>query len=81
MPLDPALMQGAQPDLRLADLPPSPFLTALDQNGDAQLDGLDLPDAPDAFGHTPGPERRAPTARAEMRRRLDRVARYGRRKA
>ncbi|KAF2630195.1 hypothetical protein BU25DRAFT_408770 [Macroventuria anomochaeta] len=79
MPLDPALMQGVQ---HLADLPPSPFLAAKGQNGDAQSGGLDLPDAPpDTYGHTGGPERRAPSARAEMRRRLDRVARYGRRGA
>lgn len=85
MPLDPALMQGVQ---HLADLPPSPFLAAQTQNGDAQLGGLDLPDAPqhvnglqNGYAHTGGPQRRAPGARAEMRRRLDRVARYGRRGA
>ena len=79
MPLDPALMQGVQ---RLADLPPSPFLAAQGQNGNAQVGGTDLPDAPaSSYGHTGGPQRRAPSARAEMRRRLDRVARYGRRGA
>ena len=79
LPLDPALMQGVQ---HLAELPPSPFLAAQGQNGDAQLGGIDLPDAPpapDTYAHTGGPQRRVPTARAEMRRRLDRVARYGRR--
>lgn len=77
MPLDPALVQGVQ---HLADIPPSPFLAAQGQNGDAQLGGLNLPNAShEAFGHSGGPERRAPTARAEMRRRLNRVARYGRR--
>jgi GNAT superfamily N-acetyltransferase len=79
MPLDPALIQSVRPDLSLADLPPSPFLAAQGQNGDAQSVDINLPDAPNSFGHTAGPERRAPTARAEMRRRLDRVARYGRR--
>ncbi|KAF9700893.1 hypothetical protein EKO04_000578 [Ascochyta lentis] len=78
MPLDPALMRGVQ---HLADLPPSPFLAAQSQKGDARLGGLDQPDASEPYRHTGGPQRRAPTARAEMRRRLDRVARYGRRGA
>lgn len=78
MPLDPALMHDVQ---RLADLPPSPFLAAQGQNGHARLGDIDLPNIPDSYEHTGGPQRRAPTARAEMRRRLDRVARYGRRAA
>ncbi|KAJ4334767.1 Protein spt10 [Ascochyta clinopodiicola] len=78
MPLDPALMRGVQ---HLADLPPSPFLAAQGQDGEPHLGELDLPDAPASYGRTGGPQRRAPTARAEMRRRLDRVARYGRRGA
>ncbi|KAJ4384727.1 Protein spt10 [Didymella sp. IMI 355093] len=93
MPLDPALMQGVQ---HLADLPPSPFLAARGESGDAHPKGQDSPrpdaprndyaharnNAPDSsYAHTGGPQRRAPSARAEMRRRLDRVARYGRRDA
>ncbi|KZM22663.1 Protein spt10 [Ascochyta rabiei] len=78
MPLDPALVRGVQ---HLADLPPSPFLAAQGQSGDSHLGGLDLPDAPESYRRTSGPQRRAPTARAEMRRRLDRVARYGQRGA
>lgn len=92
MPLDPALMQGVQ---HLADLPPSPFLAAQSRNGDTHLVSQDRPllDAPangytqtrnnasdSSYAHTGGPQRR-PSARAEMRRRLDRVARYGRRDA
>jgi GNAT superfamily N-acetyltransferase len=92
LPLDPALMQGVQ---HLADLPPSPFLAAQVANGDAHAGNQDvpLPDAPPngypqtrnnasggSYAHTGGPQRR-PSARAEMRRRLDRVARYGRRDA
>ncbi|KAJ8107784.1 hypothetical protein OPT61_g8627 [Boeremia exigua] len=75
MPLDPALMHGVQ---HLADLPPSPFLAAQSQMEDAGLDGHNLPDvSADTYGHTGGPQRRAPRARAEMRRRLDRVASDG----
>ncbi|KAF1365081.1 hypothetical protein EJ07DRAFT_161194 [Lizonia empirigonia] len=76
MPLDPALMHGVHP---LADLPPNPFLAAQNQTADDQLGGPDVPEAPAAYAHTGGPQRRAPNARVEMRRRLDRVARYGRR--
>lgn len=74
MPLDPALIQEVK---HLSDLPPSPFLAAQGHNGDAQIGGLDLLDAKDAFGHSSRPEQRASTARTEMRRRLDRVAQYG----
>ncbi|KAF1922634.1 histone acetyltransferase Spt10 [Didymella exigua CBS 183.55] len=92
MPLDPALMQGVQ---HLADLPPSPFLAAQGGSRAAQS-GHDvaLPDAPQdgyartasnassgSYTNTGGPQRRAPSARTEMRRRLERVARYGRRDA
>lgn len=92
IPLDPALMQGVQ---RLADLPPSPFLAAQSVNGDAHAGGQDvsLPDvlpsryaptrtnpADSSYAHTGGPQRRS-SARAEMRRRMDRVARYGSRDA
>ncbi|KAH6637671.1 hypothetical protein C7974DRAFT_389962 [Boeremia exigua] len=79
LPLDPVLMQGVQ---HLADLPPSPFLAAQTQNEDQQLGGHILLEAStNSYEHTGGPQRRVPSARAEMRRRLDRVARYGRRGA
>lgn len=65
LPLDPALMHGVQG--HLADLPPSPFLAAQGQD-------VELPDADDAGVR----QVRAPTARAEMRRRLERVG-YARR--
>jgi hypothetical protein len=75
MPLDPALMEGIQSNANLAELPPSPFLTAgqglatippmgkLDQTASSLLDSRT--------------DERAPTAREEMRRRLNRVAAYG----
>lgn len=78
MPLDPALMQGVQ---HLADLPPSPFLTAqgtdngaMQQTGQHQSAVSQEP----SYEHTGGPQRRTPRARAEIRQRLHRVARYGR---
>jgi hypothetical protein len=74
VPLDPALMEGIQPNGSLADLPPSPFLTA----GEG-VDGLphvgDL-DAPKSSLKPSGASERL-TAREEMRRRLNRVAAYG----
>lgn len=67
MPVDPALMEGIQHNASLADLPPSPFLTAghgldgIPRMGDLDIHGLG------------GDEERAPTAREEIRRRIDRA--------
>ena len=85
MPLDPALIHSAT---HLANLPPSPFLSAQNTQHAALL-GEDVANpfaAPDGrasigivaneYAHTGGPARRPLRARAEMRRRLDGVARY-----
>lgn len=72
LPLDPALMEGIQSNSNLADLPPSPFLNAGQApSGVAQIGNLNLP-----ASNIPGAMERAPTAREEMRRRLNRVAAY-----
>jgi hypothetical protein len=73
MPVDPALMQGLQArNDGLAELPPSPFLTACqNSDGSGNLD-MHVSQLPDLIG---GGER-APTAREEMRRRLNRVNGY-----
>jgi hypothetical protein len=68
MPLDPALMEGIQTNGNLADLPPSPFLTA----GDGS-DGI--PQAGDLDALKSGAGERL-TAREELRRRLNRVGAY-----
>ena len=80
MPVDPALMEGIQSDLGLADLPPSPFLNAgQDTTGLPHVGNLDLPDGQlNDQSHMsvspPNIKERAPTAREEMRQRLNRVA-------
>jgi hypothetical protein len=71
MPVDPALMEGIQANTRL----PSPFLAAgQSSNGVPNVSELDseLPGL-----HPPEGSERAPTAREEIRRRLNRVASYG----
>ncbi|KAL5121113.1 Protein spt10 [Pleosporales sp. CAS-2024a] len=75
MPVDPALMRGTRRNVSLADLPPSPFLAA----GEEGLDGVPCMDELKPASSTPQlPEasERAPTAREEMRRRLDRAAHF-----
>lgn len=71
-PVDPQLMEGIQGNATLADLPPSPFLTA-DQgpNGVPNMGHLES-SSPSL--QTSGI---APTAREKMRQRLSRVAAYG----
>ncbi|CAE7176808.1 Tyrosinase multi-domain protein [Pyrenophora teres f. teres] len=69
MPVDPALMEGVQTGNSLADLPPSPFLTAQGANSLPQLGHLEQ--------HVdPSLNERAPTAAEEMRRRLNRANQY-----
>jgi hypothetical protein len=75
MPLDPALMEGMQADRSLADLPPSPFLTA-GQASDGVPPMGELDQKPPNLLLSAANER-APTAREEIRRRLNRVAAYG----
>lgn len=83
MPVDPALMEGIQPGVSLADLPPSPFLTAgqgvsgLPQLGHLDSLGGNLHDQSHMGIDSSRTDERAPTAREEMRRRLNRVAQYG----
>ncbi|CAO2656471.1 Nn.00g052740.m01.CDS01 [Neocucurbitaria sp. VM-36] len=83
MPVDPALMEGIQPGPNLADLPPSPFLAAgqglsgLPQLGHLDPLGTNLHDQSQMSIDSAGADERAPTAREEMRRRLNRVAQYG----
>lgn len=84
MPVDPALMEGIQQSRRnLADLPPSPFLNAGHAPSGVPFMGhLDLPGGnmhdPSRMNIDPsGMDDRAPTAREEIRRRLNRVAAYG----
>jgi hypothetical protein len=75
MPLDPALMEGVQRNGSLADLPPSPFLAA-----GKGLDGIPPMGELGQASSNPqasGAVERAPTAREEMRRRLNRVAEFG----
>jgi hypothetical protein len=75
MPVDPALMEGVRRNGSLADLPPSPFLAA----GEG-LDGVPPMGELSQTSSTPqasGGSERAPTAREEMRRRLNRVAEFG----
>jgi hypothetical protein len=74
MPVDPALMEGVQADASLADLPPSPFLAA--GQGSDSMPPMGELDPPSKLQATSASER-APTAREEMRRRLNRVAAYG----
>lgn len=86
MPLDPALIRSAT---HLANLPPSPFLSAQHTQhaallGDDAANPFAAADGSAAiatavateYAHTGGPARRPLRARAEMRRRLDGVARY-----
>ncbi|KAF3033520.1 hypothetical protein E8E11_000890 [Didymella keratinophila] len=96
MPLDPALMQGVQHLADLPPSPflaAQRGNSDAHVSGQAGGQAVPLPDAPPngysrtrnntsdgSYAHTGGPQRR-PSARAEMRRRLDRVARYGRRDA
>jgi hypothetical protein len=75
MPLDPALMEGVQSNENLAELPPSPFLTA--GQGLAIIPPMGELDQTTSSLHDPRADKRAPTAREEMRRRLNRVAAYG----
>lgn len=82
LPVDPALMEGIQPGLSLADLPPSPFLAAgQDLGGVPQMGSLDVASGnlhdQSQVKYDTGMEDRAPTAREELRRRLNRVAAYG----
>ncbi|KAH7401315.1 hypothetical protein BKA66DRAFT_405153 [Pyrenochaeta sp. MPI-SDFR-AT-0127] len=83
MPVDPALMEGISPGLNLADLPPSPFLNAgPDLGGVPHIGNLDLPvgnlhNQSHMDIDPSGPNERAPTAREEIRRRLNRVTAYG----
>ncbi|KAH5505651.1 hypothetical protein HBI29_134510 [Parastagonospora nodorum] len=75
MPVDPALMEDVKRNGSLADLPPSPFLAA-----GAGLDGVPPMGELNQNSSTPqasGANERAPTAREEMRRRLNRVAEFG----
>lgn len=74
LPVDPALMEGIQTDANLADLPPSPFLTA--GQGVDGLPQIGELDPTSSKLHELGTGERAPTAREEMRRRLNRVAAY-----
>jgi hypothetical protein len=75
MPLDPALMEGIQADRGLADLPPSPFLTA--GQGPDGVPPMGELEQTSSNLRTSASSERAPTAREEMRRRLNRVAAYG----
>lgn len=75
MPVDPALMEDIKRNGNLADLPPSPFLAA-----GAGLDGVPPMGELNQTSLTQqasGANERAPTAREEMRRRLNRVAEFG----
>jgi hypothetical protein len=74
MPVDPALMEGIQANASLAELPPSPFLAA-GQGSDSVPPMGELDPASNL--QTSAVSERAPTAREEMRRRLNRVAAYG----
>jgi hypothetical protein len=75
MPVDPALMEGIQANTSLADLPPSPFLAA--GQGPDSIPPMGELDPPSSSLQTSAASERAPTAREEMRRRLNRVAAYG----
>jgi hypothetical protein len=74
MPVDPALMEGIQGTATLAELPPSPFLAAGKRSDDMPY-VTDL-GSPPSSQQSAGAGERAPTAREEMRRRLNRVAGY-----
>jgi hypothetical protein len=74
MPVDPALMEGIQGTATLAELPPSPFLAA-GKGSDNMPYVTDLESPPSSQQSAVAGER-APTAREEMRRRLNRVAGY-----
>jgi hypothetical protein len=68
-------MEGVRRNGSLADLPPSPFLAA----GEG-LDGVPPMGELSQTSSTPqasGGSERAPTAREEIRRRLNRVAEFG----
>lgn len=67
VPLDPALMEGLQGSEGLERLPPSPFLTS--GQGQEQMSGVGID------GERASTTR--PTAREELRRRLNRVAGFG----
>ncbi|KAH7085635.1 hypothetical protein BKA63DRAFT_500051 [Paraphoma chrysanthemicola] len=75
LPVDPALMEGIQTNANLADLPPSPFLTAgQEADGGSPMRDLNLPGS---NIQQKSVHERAPNAREEIRRRLNRVAAYG----
>ncbi|KAH4933602.1 hypothetical protein HBI79_091460 [Parastagonospora nodorum] len=75
MPVDPALMEGVKRNGSLADLPPSPFLAAgAGLNGVPPIGELNQTSS---TSQASGANERAPTAREEMRRRLNRVAEFG----
>jgi hypothetical protein len=76
LPVDPALMEGIQTNANLADLPPSPFLAA-GQEVDSGSPMRDL-NLPASNAQQTGVNERASNAREEIRRRLNRVAAYGR---
>ncbi|KAL6709547.1 Protein spt10 [Coniothyrium glycines] len=83
MPVDPALMVGLQQGHDLAELPPSPFLPAgqgsngIPNMGDLDVSGRSLRKSSSRMSiDSPTIHERAPTAREELRRRLDRVAAY-----
>lgn len=86
LPVDPALMEGLQPNLSLAELPPSPFLAAgqghsrvpqVAQLGHLDVSNSNMHDQSRMSIEPSGADERAPTAREELRRRLNRVAQYG----
>lgn len=80
MPVDPALMEGLQSGRGLADLPPSPFLRAKQTTGgepDMGLPNMSLHDPSQMMLDGSDLDERAPTAREEIRRRLNRVASHG----
>lgn len=78
LPVDPALMDGMHP-MNLEDLPPSPFLNARQSvGGGLEMPGLELPGTdmgplPRLDGDGMDGVERAPTAGAELRRRLTRA--------
>ena len=81
LPVDPALMHSIQSGSTAAELPPSPFLTAgQDSNGVPQVGNLDMQVSnmhdQSRMSLDPAMDERAPTAREELRRRLNRVSQY-----
>jgi hypothetical protein len=76
VPLDPALMEGIRSDSNLAELPPSPFLAA-GEGSDSVTPMNEMEKNDPILRAASIKDERAPTAREEIRRRLDRVAAYG----